>query len=426
MTISEKITNKIGLALSGPQGAMLHTGRPRMVEQSDEYGMFLTAFPNEGPVGYRSIASHKGIRYEEVRNYFKDGGWELIRVHELHSADDKRTNLSWEVLAHSSGIIVALDIATGSKEHRQKEIIRVINSMAGGTEINTDKIMAAIGGVTRIDTIKFISKTQLSEDQQKIWDELRDICGQHIIPADRSPKLGIISHDGSDYYVKNFSMSGKAPDFNYPDLHYGEGFEDFHKALIDRIFKESKGLVLLHGDPGTGKTQYIRVLLDNLGAIGKSVLYVPPSFSSQMTEPSMIEFISSWIIDEEQDCILLIEDAEPLLEIRNGTDGRTTGISNLLNMTDGLLNDILGIMVIATFNTNIAKIDPALLRPQRLVARKEFGRISKKQAVQLSEALGIPTPEIDYPATLAEFYTSKKSQDILIHQVPEERKIGFM
>ena len=95
-------------------------------------------------------------------------------------------------------------------------------------------------------------------------------------------------------------------------------------------------------------------------------------------------------------------------------------------MTDGLLNDILGIMVIATFNTSIAKIDPALLRPQRLVARKEFGRISKKQAVQLSEALSIPTPEIDYPATLAEFYTSKKSQDILIHQVPEERKIGFL
>ena len=128
MTISEKITNKMGLHLSGPAGAVLHTGRPRLVEHCDDYGMFLTAFPNEGPMAYRSISSNKGMKYDEVRNYFKDGGWELIRVHETHSADDKKTTLTWEVLAHSSGIIVTLDISTGSKEHRQREIIKVINS----------------------------------------------------------------------------------------------------------------------------------------------------------------------------------------------------------------------------------------------------------------------------------------------------------
>ena len=98
-------------------------------------------------------------------------------------------------------------------------------------------------------------------------------------------------------------------------------------------------------------TQYIRVLLKELSKVHKSILYAPPSLSASLTDPAMIEFISDWVLGEERDCILLIEDAEPLLEIRGGSDGRSIGISNLLNMTDGLLNDILGLTVIATFNT---------------------------------------------------------------------------
>jgi SpoVK/Ycf46/Vps4 family AAA+-type ATPase len=140
----------------------------------------------------------------------------------------------------------------------------------------------------------------------------------------------------------------------------------------------------------------------------------------------MIEFISDWVIESEKDCILLIEDAEPLLEARNGFDGRTTGISNLLNMTDGLLNDILGLMVIATFNTELSKIDSALLRPQRLLARKMFKKMPKDRAEKLASELNIEMPDIKYPASLAEFYAANQNHNVLIHDLDEERKmIGF-
>jgi SpoVK/Ycf46/Vps4 family AAA+-type ATPase len=129
---------------------------------------------------------------------------------------------------------------------------------------------------------------------------------------------------------------------------------------------------------------------------------------------------------EERDCILLIEDAEPLLEIRGSADGRSTGISNLLNMTDGLLNDILGLTVIATFNTQLSKIDPALLRPQRLIARKEFKKLPKTQLEKLATAIDVPLPDIKYPASLAEFYVVKNENEILIHDIQEEdNRIGF-
>jgi hypothetical protein len=97
-------------------------------------------------------------------------------------------------------------------------------------------------------------------------------------------------------------------------------------------------------------------------------------------------------------------------------------------MTDGLLNDILGLTVIATFNTEISKIDPAVLRPSRLIARKEFTKITELDAYELSRALEIPVPDdIEYPATLADFYTSKKAKNVLIHQVVDKKinRIGF-
>ena len=139
----------------------------------------------------------------------------------------------------------------------------------------------------------------------------------------------------------------------------------------------------------------------------------------------MIEFISDWILESEKDCVLLIEDAEPLLEARNGYDGRTTGISNLLNMTDGLLNDILGVVVIATFNTELTKIDPALLRAHRLIARKKFKKMPQDKAELLSQELGIELPNIKYPASLADFYGEKMGMQVLIHDVEETKVIGF-
>jgi len=246
-----------------------------------------------------------------------------------------------------------------------------------------------------------------------------------IVPDSDSPSIGIISQDNGDFYVKRFSLEGKTPEFNFPDLHYGEGFVEFHKNLLDRLDKNTKGLVLLHGEPGTGKTQYIRILLKELAALNKSIIYAPPSISANLTEPAMIEFISSWIMDEERDCILLIEDAEPLLESRDNT-GRSTGISNLLNMTDGLLNDILGLTVIATFNTQISKIDSALLRPKRLLARKEFKKLPKEMFITLAEALEMELPEITYPASLADFYSANIESTVLTHGIiVKEQKLGF-
>ena len=65
--------------------------------------------------------------------------------------------------------------------------------------------------------------------------------------------IGMISVEGSgDLYVKEFTLDRKFK-INDLDLHYGDNFKTFHSELFKKLKTDKKGLVLLHGDPGTGK-----------------------------------------------------------------------------------------------------------------------------------------------------------------------------
>ncbi|NBO22012.1 AAA family ATPase [bacterium] len=337
----------------------------------------------------------------------------------------------WKLRRHSSNIVLdfkpfRIDSSNEIWINTEKKLMLTLVIIKSNIENYRKALEGEEKEINVIQGFEVYYPTENRQQAEQDASELFEVFHQNTIEIETESTVGIISQDpNAGYYVKSFSLRGKIPKFEHVDEHYGEGFAEFHSKMIKRITDETKGLILFHGEPGTGKTQYIRMLLEQLTKLNKSILYVPPGFSDHLTDPAMIEFISDWVFEEDRDCILLIEDAEPLLESRSNGNVRSTGISNLLNMTDGILNDMLGLMVIATFNTSISKIDTALLRPQRLIARKEFCKISEGQAKKLAKALGIKLPKIEYPATLAEFYTSSKQQEVLFHTIVEEKKIGF-
>jgi type II secretory ATPase GspE/PulE/Tfp pilus assembly ATPase PilB-like protein len=74
------------------------------------------------------------------------------------------------------------------------------------------------------------------------------------------------------------------------DLNYGYGFGKFHTDLMNRILTGTKGLVLFHGQPGTGKTYYIRHLLKKMATSKKIVIYMPPNMVDHLTEPSFMYY----------------------------------------------------------------------------------------------------------------------------------------
>lgn len=251
---------------------------------------------------------------------------------------------------------------------------------------------------------------------------------------DRS-SIEMVSVNNNTFYAEDYYLKDNFVNFTMPDLHYGDGFEEFHESLYNKIKINNRGLIVLHGLTGTGKTQYIRKLIKDFSKNKEAkILYFSPSMISSITNPEFIDFINDWSkqIDDNKKRIIILEDAEPLLESRN--NNRNNGITNLLNLTSGLLSDILGIQYICTFNSLKSNIDQALLREERLIAIKEFKNLPEKNVFKLADYLDIPKNKIEElfkeknrrNLSLAEIYSVKNDNEILKHNFNQIKKnIGF-
>ena len=176
------------------------------------------------------------------------------------------------------------------------------------------------------------------------------------------------------------------------DLFYEDDFKETDETIQKRLGqKNDKGIVLLHGLPGTGKTTYLRYLV---GKIKKRVLFLSPSVAGNLMNPDFIELLIDY-----PNTVLIIEDAENIIMDRRHNSG--SAVSNLLNISDGLLADFLNVQLICTFNSSLTMVDSALMRKGRLIAKYEFGKLGIGKAQRLSEHFGFDKM-IDQPMTIAE------------------------
>lgn len=197
------------------------------------------------------------------------------------------------------------------------------------------------------------------------------------------------------------------------ELNYGKKFVNIYKKIIDKLENEHHGLFLFHGQTGTGKTSLIRKLISELSE-KKIIIYVPNYMMYNMASPEMISFIAKF-----KNVILLLEDSENILA--NTVDNRTEAVANILNMSDGLLNDIMQIQIISTFNTKSKLIDEALMRSGRLMVNYEFKKLSKENANKLAKKLKLDK-KFDKDTSLAEIYGSEQ---IINDDLETKKKIGF-
>jgi SpoVK/Ycf46/Vps4 family AAA+-type ATPase len=115
------------------------------------------------------------------------------------------------------------------------------------------------------------------------------------------------------------------------------------------------------------------------------------------------EFID--LLIDNPNAVLVIEDAENIIMDRKYSSN--SSVSNLLNISDGLLSDCLNVQIICTFNSALHFVDTALLRKGRLIAKYEFGKLDTEKAQRLSEHLGIEQT-VQGPKILAEITNPDK------------------
>jgi len=196
---------------------------------------------------------------------------------------------------------------------------------------------------------------------------------------------------------------------------YNDDLLPLHKKMVTTLKQKDKsGLYLFHGIPGTGKSTYIRYLIR---CINKKVIFMPPGLAGNLDTPDIISLLMN-----NSNTVFVIEDAEDLLLSRE--QSKNSSISMLLNLTDGLLGESLGIQIIATFKTHISNIDKALLRKGRLIAMYEFNALSAEKSMELLKELKAPLQLGNKPMTLAEIYnTNQKAVDYNNNSRPQ---IGFI
>jgi len=225
----------------------------------------------------------------------------------------------------------------------------------------------------------------------------------------RKPIISLLVNTSIGIGTKLMEIS--KPRLNIED-NYNDDFKDIHQTILRRLSKKNdKGLVLLHGKTGTGKTSYIRYLISSLK---KNVIFLPPNMASAMTNPNLIP-----VLIDNPNSIFVIEDAENIVVDRE-KEGNSP-VSALLNISDGLLSDCLNIQIICSFNTDISKVDTALMRKGRLIAKYEFKELEVQKAQVLSEKLGFKTI-LNSPMTLTAIYNQDEKE---FQQTRKNNPIGF-
>jgi len=238
-----------------------------------------------------------------------------------------------------------------------------------------------------------------SNDNSNIYDELI----QRVIKLGKRRKqesnnIALVIQTSRGYSTTSFELPKQKLDI---DLNYGKGFKPVHEKIINTLNqKNGKGLVLLHGTPGTGKTHYLKHLASKIK--DKRVLFIPPFLADFITSPEMTPFLI-----DNSNSVLFIEDAERVITDRQM--GGANGVSNILNITDGILSDILNIQIVATFNMDKAKIDTALLRKGRLIAEHKFDALPVDDANNLLKHLG-KDANATKPMTLTEIYNVEEAE----------------
>jgi energy-coupling factor transporter ATP-binding protein EcfA2 len=354
------------------------------------YAIYDTVYGSETPT-----EQYYTIKFDKIPSKFLDGGtfYDPMIVDEIKKlgfVEEARCNIK-NKRHDSSSQSIYVDDSKGI-------IIRVYSSNNNNTNKKTKDDLLLLD--FSYDIKRGELKEQLDLESIKIHQRPKKKANIQLVKSD----MGHLDTEDYDLFVPPTDL----------ELNYGSEFLKIHDVIVDRLNSEyDKGIILLHGDPGTGKTSYIKHLTSLIK--DKDILFIPPSMAEMLSEPTIIPFLM-----DHKNSILIIEDAERVISDREG-NGSPAGVSNILNLTDGILGDCLNIQVIATFNMKREKIDQALLRKGRLIAEHKFEKLSIDDTNKLLKHLE-KNQEVGEGMVLADIYNI----DTEVYKTSTKgNKIGF-
>ena len=180
----------------------------------------------------------------------------------------------------------------------------------------------------------------------------------------------------------------------------------------DNFMESNASILLLIGPPGTGKTTFIRGLLQHTNS---SAIV---SYDANILEKDYVfaDFI------EGDKSVLVLEDADMFLKSRK--EGNTM-MHKFLNVGDGLVTTRNKKLVFSTNLPSISDIDPALVRPGRCYDILHFGELNQTEAETLATKAGVTLNGKRDKWSIADVFFNENTNKVKnIKNI--ERKMGFV
>ncbi len=239
------------------------------------------------------------------------------------------------------------------------------------------------------------------------------ILKSFIVPEDKeAAKVGVLlKNSNGALVIKKIAFDCPEIDLS---INYGAGFEKTHEKIADRLNNFDKGIVILKGTPGSGKSFYIKWLTTQ---VNRQFIFIPVNLCGALSEPDFLTLL----ISQCKNSVLILEDAEQAIQSRDDNLANAGAISALLQLSDGILSSICEISLILTWNTEKERIDPALLRAGRTLFTFTFGSLKIEDAQKVADKLK-KNFKVSKPMTLAEIYNVEVDNNV-VKEVP--KRMGF-
>lgn len=249
-------------------------------------------------------------------------------------------------------------------------------------------------GTTHVEfSGNYVKVSALSSDEKFVSD-LRRSVSKDFLPAVQQGHIFAIVRTGTRL---SLSSLGDASIPLVPTNYTPAVLEDYNFVVKELKSDAPAGrIVVMEGEPGTGKTHLIRAILKEVP--DAMFVLVSPEMVSSLAGPELLPLLLSNKQNYSMNgpIALVLEDADRCLVTRG--ENNINSIQSLLNLGDGILGSLLDLRIIATTNAKKLEMEAAILRPGRLSKRLEVG------ALDLDTARGVfrrLLPDVKFPDILS-------------------------